>query len=220
MPPFFQYFQLFCNNCCRILESINGVLVRSRVTLSCIMLKNGYTLKVLRCSLISHLPQATSYKMWQTLVLNFLLGSVQFIAALTISISIRTSLYILIFLLLSEYFIKCFMLIAWRVLLHFSRLFIAIWIRSGHCFSSTEILYQGLWSNEFIKFLVNKGGAMAWIESTPAGNYIFKFNNRNTRIWCEICSKLIYNLFTICFSAASSETSHTSKMELFAEYIF
>ena len=63
VPPFFQYFQLFCNNCCRILESINGVLVRIRVTLSCIMLKNGHTLKVLRCSLISHLPQATSYKM-------------------------------------------------------------------------------------------------------------------------------------------------------------
>ena len=142
MPPFFQYFQLFCNKCCRILESISGVLVRSRVTLSCIMLKNGYTLKVLRCSLISHLPQATSYKMWETLVFSVLLGSVQFIAALTISISIWTSLYILVFLVLSEYFIKCFMLIAWRVLLHFSRLFIAIWISSGHCFSSTEILIR------------------------------------------------------------------------------
>ena len=216
MPPFFQYFQLFCANCCRILESINGVLVRSRVTLSCIMLKNGHTLKVLRCSLISHLPQATSNKMWQILVLNVLLGSVQFIAASTISISIWTSLYILVFLLLSGYFIKCFILIAWRVLLHFSRLFIAIWIS----FSSTEILYQGLWSNEFIKFLVNKGRSMTWIESTPAGNYMFKFNNRNTRTWCEICSKLIYNLFTISFSGASSETSHTSKMKLFAEYIF
>ena len=24
----------------------------------------------------------------------------------------------------------------------------------------------------------------------PAGNYMFKVNNRNTRTWCEICSKL------------------------------
>ena len=27
----------------------------------------------------------------------------------------------------------------------------------------------------------------------PACNYIFKVNNRNTRIWCEICSKLTSN---------------------------
>ena len=26
--------------------------------------------------------------------------------------------------------------------------------------------------------------------SIPAGNYMFKFNNRNTRTRCEICSKL------------------------------
>ena len=28
------------------------------------------------------------------------------------------------------------------------------------------------------------------IESIPAGNYMFKVNNRNTRTRCEICSKL------------------------------
>ena len=27
-------------------------------------------------------------------------------------------------------------------------------------------------------------------EFNPAGNYMFKVNNRNTRIRCEICSKL------------------------------
>ena len=27
--------------------------------------------------------------------------------------------------------------------------------------------------------------------SIPAGIYLLKFNNRNTRTWCEICSKLI-----------------------------
>ena len=27
--------------------------------------------------------------------------------------------------------------------------------------------------------------------SNPAGNYMFKVNNRNTRTRCEICSKLI-----------------------------
>ena len=26
--------------------------------------------------------------------------------------------------------------------------------------------------------------------AVPAGNYMFKFNNRNTRTRCEICSKL------------------------------
>ena len=26
----------------------------------------------------------------------------------------------------------------------------------------------------------------------PAGNYMLKFNNRNTRTMCEICSKLIH----------------------------
>ena len=28
------------------------------------------------------------------------------------------------------------------------------------------------------------------IKASPANTYFFKVNNRNTRIWCEICSKL------------------------------
>ena len=48
--------------------------------------------------------------------------------------------------------------------------------------------------------IVNLGGEVgsewippsSWIESStyPAGNYMFKVNNRNTRTRCEICSKL------------------------------
>ena len=30
--------------------------------------------------------------------------------------------------------------------------------------------------------------------SYPAGNYMFKVNNRNTRTRCEICSKLTINI--------------------------
>ena len=33
--------------------------------------------------------------------------------------------------------------------------------------------------------------AKAWDELYPAGNYMFKVNNRNTRARCEICLKLI-----------------------------
>ena len=31
---------------------------------------------------------------------------------------------------------------------------------------------------------------LLWLSSIPAGNYMFKANNRNTRTKCEICSKL------------------------------
>ena len=37
-------------------------------------------------------------------------------------------------------------------------------------------------SKEFIHLKCN--------ENILAGNYMFKVNNRNTRTWCEICSKL------------------------------
>ena len=29
-----------------------------------------------------------------------------------------------------------------------------------------------------------------YMANVPAGNYMFKFNNRNTKTRCEICSKL------------------------------
>ena len=32
---------------------------------------------------------------------------------------------------------------------------------------------------------------------SPAGNYMFKVNNRNTRTWCETCSKLTIKLLAI-----------------------
>ena len=31
----------------------------------------------------------------------------------------------------------------------------------------------------------------------PAGNYMFKVNNKNTRAKCEICSKLAMKLLTL-----------------------
>ena len=34
---------------------------------------------------------------------------------------------------------------------------------------------------------------LSLMRTTPAGNYMFKVNNRNTRTKCEICSKLIVN---------------------------
>ena len=33
-----------------------------------------------------------------------------------------------------------------------------------------------------------------FVELYPAGNYIFKVNNRNTRTRCEICSELAINV--------------------------
>ena len=40
-----------------------------------------------------------------------------------------------------------------------------------------------------IKVLVSKNNPIAQ-HTYPAGNYMFKVNNRNTRTRCEICSKL------------------------------
>ena len=31
---------------------------------------------------------------------------------------------------------------------------------------------------------------MKWVKTIPAGNYMFKVNNGNTRTKCELCSKL------------------------------
>ena len=45
-----------------------------------------------------------------------------------------------------------------------------------------------------LKINVKKTGLGIWKETpkqnVPAGNYMFKVNNRNTRTRCEICSKL------------------------------
>ena len=35
-------------------------------------------------------------------------------------------------------------------------------------------------------------------ETYPAGNYMFKVNNRNTRTRCEICSKLTIKIRRQC----------------------
>ena len=44
-------------------------------------------------------------------------------------------------------------------------------------------------NNEFVTFKINM---VIKIKSfNPAGIYLFKVNNRNTRTRCEICSKLI-----------------------------
>ena len=41
------------------------------------------------------------------------------------------------------------------------------------------------------------------VERTPAGIYLLKVNNRNTRTRCEICSKLTINTsFTPCSSVS------------------
>ena len=42
--------------------------------------------------------------------------------------------------------------------------------------------------------------ALAVAPGNPAGNYMFKVNNRNTRTRCGICSKLTY--FTPCSSVS------------------
>ena len=40
----------------------------------------------------------------------------------------------------------------------------------------------------------------------PAGNYMFKVNNRNTRTRCEICSKLTIKILDYAIVRCSSET--------------
>ena len=39
-------------------------------------------------------------------------------------------------------------------------------------------------------FLYANDPCLVFQSNTPAGNYMFKVNNRNTRARCEICSKL------------------------------
>ena len=48
-----------------------------------------------------------------------------------------------------------------------------------------------LYFHQTLKNRCKYWNSTSWVEIiTPAGNYIFKVNNRNIRIRCEICSKL------------------------------
>ena len=42
----------------------------------------------------------------------------------------------------------------------------------------------------YFSFLIWVQSMQGWTATTPAGNYMFKVYNRNTRTRCEICSKL------------------------------
>ena len=44
------------------------------------------------------------------------------------------------------------------------------------------------WTN-FLRDFCSFFGTMKHLWHLPAGSYMFKANNRNTRTWCEICSK-------------------------------
>ena len=46
-------------------------------------------------------------------------------------------------------------------------------------------------SSRFNSFVVPICSPLIAALGSPAGNYLFKINNRNTRKMCEICSKLI-----------------------------
>ena len=48
----------------------------------------------------------------------------------------------------------------------------------------------------------------------PAGNYIFKVNNRSTRKRCEICSKLTIKTPERCFDAFIVNLSHISHLTI------
>ena len=59
----------------------------------------------------------------------------------------------------------------------------------SECDESKKSLFEA--SNGWVKNLMRHNGfSLRRKTTTPAGNYMFKVNNRNTRTRCEICSKL------------------------------
>ena len=55
-----------------------------------------------------------------------------------------------------------------------------------YCLQGVKEGYKGKkWVNRMILYDIATS-----IQTIPAGNYMFKVNNRNTRTRCEICSKL------------------------------
>ena len=59
------------------------------------------------------------------------------------------------------------------------KLVVTFLLSASLVYTLKNIFLAGFWS------LANN-----WLCHCPPGNYMFKFNNRNTRIRCEICSKL------------------------------
>ena len=63
--------------------------------------------------------------------------------------------------------------------------------KDGLALNLTMQLYDFLWSpRSVLCFQLSKAMNLTVLISSPADNYMFKVNNRNTRTRCEICSKL------------------------------
>ena len=60
-----------------------------------------------------------------------------------------------------------------------------MWVLSRYCHSQLNIKLPKKEKSRILALLDNERNS-----SNPAGNYMFKVNNRNTRARCEICSKL------------------------------
>ena len=73
--------------------------------------------------------------------------------------------------------------------------FVSLLIISNKCHKLLSYLYCQLWG-----FLVTDSWRREWnvrnysVSQVPAGNYMFKVNNRSTGTRCEICSKLTIKL--------------------------
>ena len=95
----------------------------------------------------------------------------------------------------SKKFLSC---LNWKILI----LFLIIKKKHVPCFSSDKTIKQNFECGVAILILLIVkpqifecakwcDKTIIWIlKSNPAVNYIFKFNNKNTRTRCEICSKL------------------------------
>ena len=78
--------------------------------------------------------------------------------------------------------------IPWDVDLHFCRWQGHFWSNIHESFQIRILNNSNLWKN-FEEHLSTLRGSRWPFGQSPAGNYMFKVNNRNTRR-CEICSKL------------------------------
>ena len=58
-------------------------------------------------------------------------------------------------------------------------------------------------ANQMAGFYMKHNNGLKWVkfkDDTPAGNYMFKVNNRKTKTRCEICSKLTIKIKIVLVS--------------------
>ena len=63
--------------------------------------------------------------------------------------------------------------------------------------------------NKVSQFFLKSNKQDGVINESPAGNYMFKVNSRNTRTCCEICSKLIAISVVLVSSTLTLNIFHT-----------